>query len=51
MFHAKLAKLGINPARVEARPEGFGAAAMRTYNSFLLPRSAGALAAAGSGAT
>ena len=29
--------------------EGFGAAAMRTYNSFLLPRSVSTLAAAESG--
>ena len=38
-------------AEVEARPDGFGAAVMQTYNSFLLPRSVGALAAAASGAT
>ena len=31
---------------MEACPDGFGTTAMRTFNSFLLPRSAGALSAA-----
>ena len=35
---------------MEARPDGFGAAVMRTYNSFLLPMSADALVGVESGA-
>ena len=45
-LHAELTKLGIDPTEMEAHPEGFGTAAMRTYNSFLLPKSPGALAVA-----
>ena len=45
-LHAELAKLGIDPNEMEASPDQFGNAAMRTYNSFLLPKSKGALAVA-----
>lgn len=45
-LHAELAKLGIDPTEIESYPERFGTAAMRTYNSFLLPKSAGAYAVA-----
>ncbi|KAL7536208.1 hypothetical protein ACHAXR_006986, partial [Thalassiosira sp. AJA248-18] len=45
-LHAELTKLGIDPTKMEAHPERFGTAAMRTYNSFLLPKSTGALAVA-----
>jgi len=45
-LHTELAKLGIDPTELEAHPESFGTAAMRTYNSFLLPKSPGALAVA-----
>ena len=37
-LHKELSKLGINPNEMEHRPEQFGTAAMRTYNSFLLPK-------------
>lgn len=47
-LHAELAKLGIDPIEMESHPDRFGTAAIRTYNSFLLPKSAGALAVAGS---
>lgn len=43
-LHAELAKIGIDPNEMEAYPELFGTAAVRTYNSFLLPKSSGALA-------
>lgn len=47
-LHIELAKLDIDPTEIEANPESFGTAAMRTYNSFLLPKSKGALATANS---
>lgn len=34
----ELNKLGIDPNKIEHYPEQFGTAAMRTYNSFLLPK-------------
>ena len=34
----ELNKLGIDPNEMEHNPEQFGTAAMRTYNSFLLPK-------------
>mmetsp|Transcript_24261 Transcript_24261/g.52331 ORF Transcript_24261/g.52331 Transcript_24261/m.52331 type:complete len:574 (-) Transcript_24261:204-1925(-) len=43
-LHNELKRLDIDPNELEAHPETFGTAAMRTYNSFLLPKSAGALA-------
>jgi hypothetical protein len=45
-LHAELSKLGIDGNELENHPERFGTAAIRTYNSFLLPKSAGALAVA-----
>lgn len=45
-LHEELDKLGIDPNEMEHHPEKFGTAAMRTYNSFLLPKSKGALAVA-----
>lgn len=45
-LHSELTKLGMDPHEMEAHPESFGTAAMRTYNSFLLPKSSGALAVA-----
>ena len=45
-LHTELSKLGIDPNEIESHPERFGTAAIRTYNSFLLPKSAGALAVA-----
>lgn len=41
-LHKELSKLGIDPNEIEQ----FGTAAIRTYNSFLLPKSVGALAVA-----
>ena len=43
-LHDELIKLGIDPLKIETQPELFGTAAMRTYNSFILPKSVGALA-------
>ena len=37
-LHEELNKLGIDPNEMEHHPEQFGTAAMRTYNSFLLPK-------------
>ena len=37
-LHEELNKLGIDPNEMEHHPERFGTAAMRTYNSFLLPK-------------
>jgi ribosomal protein S18 acetylase RimI-like enzyme len=37
-LHEELTKLGIDPNELEHHPERFGTAAMRTYNSFLLPK-------------
>lgn len=45
-LHTELSKLGIDGNEIENHPERFGTAAIRTYNSFLLPKSAGALAVA-----
>lgn len=45
-LHIELSKLGINPHELENHQERFGTAAIRTYNSFLLPKSVGALAVA-----
>jgi hypothetical protein len=45
-LHNELSKLGIEANEIETHPERFGTAAIRTYNSFLLPKSAGALAVA-----
>ena len=45
-LHNELVKVGIDPGELCA--EKFGSAAMRTYNSFLLPKSQGALAMADS---
>ena len=42
----ELTKVGISAMEMEQHPERFGTAAMRTYNSFLLPKSKGALAVA-----
>ena len=48
-LHAELKKLGeIEPSEMEANPERFGTAAIRTYNSYLMPKSDGALAVADS---
>lgn len=43
---AELTKLGIDPTKIETHPDQFGTAALRTYNSFLLPKSEGAWAVA-----
>ena len=43
-LHAELTNLGIDPTEIESHPDRFGTAAIRTYNSFLLPKSKGALA-------
>lgn len=45
-LHTELTKLGINPGEIKSHPEQFGTAALRTYNSFLMPKSKGALAVA-----
>ncbi|KAL7544997.1 hypothetical protein ACHAWF_008368, partial [Thalassiosira exigua] len=45
-LHAELAKVGIDPSKLESDPDEFGAAATRTYDSFLLPKSEGAFATA-----
>ncbi|KAL7522255.1 LOW QUALITY PROTEIN: hypothetical protein ACHAWX_006946 [Stephanocyclus meneghinianus] len=45
-LHSELTNLGINPDDIESNPEQFGTAALRTYNSFIFPKSAGALAVA-----
>jgi hypothetical protein len=45
-LHDELSKVGIDPNEIESHPERFGTAAIRTYNSFLLPKSVGALAVA-----
>jgi hypothetical protein len=45
-LHSELSKLGIDPHELENHQERFGTAAIRTYNSFLLPKSVGALAVA-----
>lgn len=37
-LHDELSKIGIEPNEMERHPERFGTAAMRTYNSFLLPK-------------
>lgn len=37
-LHEELNKLGVDPNEMEHHPEQFGTAAMRTYNSFLLPK-------------
>ena len=43
-LHTELTKLGIDPTELESNPERFGTPTVRTYNSFLLPKSKGALA-------
>lgn len=43
-LHTELATIGINPEEIESNPEQFGTAALRTYNSFVFPKSEGALA-------
>lgn len=45
-LHEELLKIGISPSAIDENPELFGIAAIRTYNSFLLPKSKGALAVA-----
>lgn len=45
-LHKELKKIGIDPNEMEECPDLFGTAAIRTYNSFLLPKSIGALAVA-----
>ena len=45
-LHTELAKLGLDTNELISHPDRFGTAAIRTYNSFLLPKSAGALAVA-----
>jgi 23S rRNA (guanosine2251-2'-O)-methyltransferase len=45
-LHAALESIGIEPGELLDLPEFRGSAALRTYNSFLLPRSEGALAMA-----
>lgn len=47
-LHTELVKIGIDPNELESFPESFGTAAIRTYNSFLLPKSIGAMAVADS---
>ena len=47
-LHTELTKLGIDPTELESHPERCGTSAVRTYNSFLLPKSKGALAVADS---
>ena len=45
-LHTELAKLGLDIDELITHPDRFGTAAIRTYNSFLLPKSVGALAVA-----
>ncbi|KAL3767109.1 hypothetical protein ACHAWO_000341 [Cyclotella atomus] len=45
-LHAELTKLGINPDEIQSNPDQFGTSTLRTYNSFIFPKSAGALAVA-----
>ena len=45
-LHYELSKLGIDTDEIESNPERFGTSALRTYNSFLFPKSPGALAVA-----
>ncbi len=45
-LHSELTLLGIDPTEIETQPDQFGTAALRTYNSFLLPKSEGAWAVA-----
>lgn len=45
-LHKELSQLGIDPDEIESNPELFGTSALRTYNSFIIPKSAGALAVA-----
>ena len=47
-LHNELVKIGIDPNELESYPEKFGTAAIRTYNSYLLPKSIGAMAVADS---
>ena len=47
-LHNELVKIGIDPIELESYPEKFGTAAIRTYNSYLLPKSIGAMAVADS---
>ena len=47
-LHNELLKIGIDPNEIESSPDKFGTAAIRTYNSFLLPKSVGAMAVANS---
>lgn len=45
-LHTELSSIGINPEEIESNPEQFGTSALRTYNSFIFPKSEGALAVA-----
>lgn len=45
-LHAELTKLGINPDEIQSNPDQFGTSTLRTYNSFIFPKSSGALAVA-----
>ena len=45
-LHSELQKIGLNPEELLFLPEFRGSATLRTYNSFILPRSDGALAMA-----
>ena len=45
-LHAELQSIGLDPDELVELPEFRGSAALRTYNSFVLPNSAGALAMA-----
>mmetsp|Transcript_3560 Transcript_3560/g.7225 ORF Transcript_3560/g.7225 Transcript_3560/m.7225 type:complete len:454 (-) Transcript_3560:33-1394(-) len=45
-LYSELTKLGIDPTEIETHPDLFGTAALRTYNSFLLPKNEGAWAVA-----
>lgn len=47
-LHNALLDLGIDPIRIESSPDFYGSAAVRAYSSFILPKSAGALAVADS---
>ena len=45
-LHIELSKFGIDPDEIQSNPDHFGTSALRTYNSFIFPKSAGALAVA-----
>ena len=45
-LHEEISKLGIDPDEIQTNPDKYGTSALRTYNSFIFPKSTGALAVA-----